>query len=118
MPHFDAHLVQPQPFTTEDVYWQLMRARLETRHALQQLRAQQATLLTTARSHDAQAALATLHAHQSALDTQDAQLTHGYRARVACTLPHYPAPRLLRLAARLTLTETECDIVHYLVLRG
>jgi hypothetical protein len=78
VPRFDAHLVQPQPFTTEDAYWQLILARLETRHALQQLRAQQATLLTTARSHDAQAALATLHTHQSALDTQDAQKIVGF----------------------------------------
>ena len=77
VPRFDAHLVQPQPFTTEDAYWQLILARLETRHALQQLRAQQATLLTTARSHDARAALATLHAHQTALDTQDAQKDRG-----------------------------------------
>ena len=51
VPRFDAHLVQPQPFTTEDAYWQLILARLETRHALQQLRAQRATLLTTARRH-------------------------------------------------------------------
>ena len=40
VPCFDAHLVQPQPFTTEDTYWQLILARLETRHALRQLRAQ------------------------------------------------------------------------------
>ena len=37
---------------------------------------------------------------------------------MAFTPSHYPAPRLLRLAARLHLTEVECDIVHYLVLMG
>ena len=35
VPRFDAHLVQPQPFTTEDAYWQLILARLETCHAPQ-----------------------------------------------------------------------------------
>jgi hypothetical protein len=43
VPHCDAHLVQPQPFATEDAYWQLMRARLETRYALLHLRGQRTT---------------------------------------------------------------------------
>ena len=93
MPCFDAHLVQPQPFTTEDTYWQLILARLETRHALQQLRAQRATLLTTTRRHAGRATLDTLHARQTALETQGAHLTRGYRTRVAGTGPRARSSR-------------------------
>ena len=118
VPMPDEHLLQPHPFTSEDEYWQLILARLEARHWFQHLRAARATLLTTALGHDARAALSALHEHQTALATQDAHLLQGYRTRVAFTPPHSPAPRLLRLAARLHLTEVECDIVHSLVLMG
>src|SRR6266571_7770372 len=113
VPMPDQHLLQPHPFTSEDEYWQLILARLETRHWLQQLRAARATLLTTALGQDARAALSALHEHQTALETQYAHLLQAYRTRVAFTPLHYPAPRLLRMAVRLHLTEAECDIVHY-----
>ena len=69
-------------------------------------------------AQEARADLSALHEHQTALETQYAHLLQAYRTRVAFTPPHYPAPRLLRMAARLHLTEVECDIVHYLVLLG
>lgn len=116
VPMPDEHLLQPHPFTTEDEYWALTLARLETRHWLQHLQAQRATLLTTGLGREAHAALPTLHEHQTALAAQYAQLLQVYRTRVACTLPQYPAPRMLRMAAQFNLTEAECDVLHYLIL--
>ena len=114
----DEQLLQPHPFTTEDEYWGLTLTRLEARHWLQQLRAQRATLLTTALGQDARASLSALHEHQTALEAQSTHLSQVYRTRVACTPPQYPAPRMLRVAARLHLTEAECDVLHYLIHTG
>jgi SpoVK/Ycf46/Vps4 family AAA+-type ATPase len=110
----DEHMLQPHPFTTEDEYWALVLARLEVRYWLQRFRTQRARLLTKALGQETRTTA--LHAQQTALETQYGSLLDAYRARVACTPPHYPAPRMLRLAARLTLTEAECDVLHYLIL--
>ena len=114
MPIPDEHMLQPHPFTTKEEYWALVLARLEVRYWLQRFRTQRAGLLAKALGQEARAAA--LHAQQTALETQYVSLLDAYRTRVACTPPHYPAPRMLRLAAQLNLTEAECDVLHYLIL--
>lgn len=114
MPIPDEHVLQPHPFTTEEEYRALVLARLEVRYWLQRFRTQRAGLFAKALGQKTRATA--LRAQQTALETQYVSLLDAYRTRVACTPPHYPAPRMLRLAARLNLTEAECDVLHYLIL--
>lgn len=141
VPQLDPRLLRTEPFRSEADYWTLAGDWMRARFALLKPRmAIQGYLLSESRPVEdeiLEEALAVagiagrrgdgrlpqfleelpflLHVRAMARRrSQEARVAQ--RARRACTPPAYPAPRILRLAARLGLRETELEVLELLVL--
>ena len=113
----DEQLLVVRPFEDEEEYWSLQAVRMETLHCFHQLEEGLATWLTLPLTHHQDIDVDGFKAVRDLLQKRSDDLLAAYRARRELTPADGSAPRVLRLARSLALSDMEVDILHCLVLQ-